>query len=370
VTAPRTVHVFDESEKGLEHATWLLGIHGLWAPTSGMLLREHSARNALLASIASEPGPSLALIDLQADERLDQDYSGHRIIEIIRYNPELASRCRPLAFTVHARESVAELARTAGAYGLISKEHLEVTPDRAAQLDVAGQLREILASPALDRTVSAPFRLIPGEISQVDDADEIDARVRSRFRAVPGAHAKRYFWDVVRYLADGIDKASIARWIAADFDVSESVVTHEIEQMGQFAATRYRTRGVQLTDLARDLLVDCPSKRPRPTPDLTIRTLHRLAEVRHLARDPDVVTASWVDAEALEAVRRVSRLLAERDQQLPARVGQWAYTDELRHDLERLEREPLARARLQASLIRGVNALYDASLGMPAPHGR
>jgi DNA-binding NarL/FixJ family response regulator len=204
-----TVYVYDESEKGLEHATWLLGLHRVWAPASGMELREHSDRNALLASIAAGPPPSLALIDLQADERRDQDYSGHRIIETIRYHPDLASRCQPLAFTVHARDSVVELARTAGAYGLISKEDLELMADRVAELGLAGQLREILASPALDRTVAAPFRLIPGEIGRLEDEDEIDARVRRRFRIEPGAYAKRYFWDLVRYLADGIDKASM-----------------------------------------------------------------------------------------------------------------------------------------------------------------
>jgi DNA-binding NarL/FixJ family response regulator len=370
MTSARIVHVFDESEKGLEYAVWLLGVHRLWTRGSGLELREHGDRNSLLASIAAEPGPSLALIDLQADERLDQDYSGHRIIETIRYHPELASRCRPLAFTVHARESVVELARAAGAYGLISKEDLELPEDRVAELDLAGQLRDILAAPALDRTVVAPFRLIPGEVGRVEDEDEIDARVRRYFRADPGAHSKRYFWDLVRYLADGIDKASIAHWIAEDYDVSERAVMHDIEEMGRFASTRYRTRGPQLTELSRDLLVDCPSKRRPPTPDVTIRMLHRLAEVRHLAHDPEVVKASWIDAEALQAVRRLSRVLAQREQTLPARIGQWAYTDQLREDLAHLEPEPPARERLQAALIRGVNALYDASLGLPSAQGR
>ena len=56
-----TIFVYDQSEKGLEYATWLLGFHRVGSAGSGLILEEHSERNGLLQAIAERPDPTLAL---------------------------------------------------------------------------------------------------------------------------------------------------------------------------------------------------------------------------------------------------------------------------------------------------------------------
>jgi hypothetical protein len=357
--------LYDVDRDDCEYAAWLLGRYGVGTPQGGLLLVQHSNRNDLLQAIADDDRPSIALIDMRGVEREDFAYIGRRILDTIRRHPRLASRCRPIALTKYPSEDVCELARRHGAVALINQTALDGREaiERAA-LPLVEFLNDLLVSPA---TTTSPgsFKVFPstgiaaGEWSLEDEVREI----AQRFRGMPDAANKPYFWHILRYYADRIDRESIIRWIATDFvdSVVESQVNKQITELSDLADVRYRSKGVDLSELARDLLVACPHRRVAPTDTLSVRTMHRLVEVRRLANVHDVVQASWIDEEALSAVRRVSDLMLEREEheRIHPRAGQWAHTQRLEDILSDHEPDETRRAHLRAAIVRGTHALFD-----------
>jgi len=67
--------VFDVDRAMLENQT-LQGLERYGLEQAGIELRGFTNRNGLLAAIASETSPSVALVDLQLDDRFDHNWSG------------------------------------------------------------------------------------------------------------------------------------------------------------------------------------------------------------------------------------------------------------------------------------------------------
>jgi hypothetical protein len=355
------LYVYDEDAAGLDDALWLLGVkHGIGAgSTTRFTIREFFNRNALLAAIAADPEPSLALVDLQADDYLDNNYSGHRIIEAIRRHPRL-SRCRPLAFTIHDREDVVRLARDHGALGLVRRAGLEVDADRREAIALEDRLGEIMDVPLVAGRAPGTFALIPDSddagAARSDDDDDAAAA------AILGVFTYRVdddrpaFWDYIRFFADDIDPQSIKRWTMRDHGLSERVVKDDLNQLGLAARPRFRSRGLDMAGLARELLRAVPGRRLAPDGKLQLRTLHRFTEAAILIDDREVVDASYIDAEAHDALSRVLEKVAESEGPHP-RSGHWWYAEALEgvlraHFVGDLE-------RLRPALVRGIHALFD-----------
>src|SRR4051812_22180376 len=142
---PEGVIFIHDPDPGMLHKHSVPLLREYRVEEGGLDLRAFENRNELLAAIAAEQRPSLALVDLQHDDWRDLNYSGHRIIETIRYHPSLWQTCRPLAFTVHAVPQVLALVARHGAYGMIAQSKL----DAALDVDLCGQLREQLRRPAV-----------------------------------------------------------------------------------------------------------------------------------------------------------------------------------------------------------------------------
>jgi hypothetical protein len=375
------VFLYDVDASDCEYAAWLLGKYGVGLPDSGLELAQYSNRNELLRNVSECSGPSVALIDMRGVEREDFAYVGHRIIDAVRRHPELASRCRPVGLTRYPSEDVCALAKRFGAYALISQTSLDGRDaGQRALLPLVGFLHELLETPAAAPGSAVAFRVFPttGVVKPESSSEDERTEIAKRFRGMPDAVAKPYFWHIIRYYADAVDRESVVRWVATDYvdsGASESQVNKQISELSDLADVRYRSKGVDLSELARDLLVACPHRRVAPTDTLSARTMHRLVEVRRLANAHDVVQASWIDPEALDAVRRVANLMLEREEHEPihSRSGQWAHTRRLEEVLGEHEPDETRRAKLRAALVRGTHALFDTytlMVGSTTRYGR
>ena len=109
------VLVYDEDDADVRTALRQLKLHGVES------VGRFGNRIDLFEAIAASTEPLVALIDLQSDDKLDNNFSGHRVIETIRRHPVLARRCRPVAYTVHARRDVIDLAHRHGALAVIEQ---------------------------------------------------------------------------------------------------------------------------------------------------------------------------------------------------------------------------------------------------------
>ncbi|WP_026909790.1 hypothetical protein [Patulibacter minatonensis] len=348
---PITLFSFDEDRGDHAGARALLERRLGCTPDHGFAVLSHSNRIRLFDAIAAQATPAVALVDLQAEDRLDNEYSGHRVIEIVRRHPELHASCRPVAFTAFAYPGVVELTRRHGAYGVISKQWAQTRDvDPGA---VREWLRAIAGAPPVPIEETDGFRTLgPRLEAGTEGEDEVVAWF---FRDRPSIVEQPFFWDVVRYLADDLDRRSIARWVHADHPgVSEQAVERHLERMGDAVDPRYRTQGLRLEELARDLIAELPHRRAAPTNEVLLRTLHRLQELGTMTTDYRVVAAGRIDEEALSVTRRVQRAL----EQVRIQGGQHAHHAALLDVLRRLEPDSGGRV-LHAPLIRGVHGVVD-----------
>jgi len=201
--------LYDEDEIDLRTARRQLELHGVERAD----IAEHENRIDLLEAIDRQDEVLVALIDLQSDDRADNSYSGHRIIEAIRRHSRLHARCRPLAYTQHARPDVIDLARRHGAYALISKLDLEVKPDSVDLLGfLASQRSSAAREPDPDDSDPHAFPVFPSTERARERAERYRARETAALESVlirpPRLVRRPYFWDIVRYLAEDLDATS------------------------------------------------------------------------------------------------------------------------------------------------------------------
>jgi CheY-like chemotaxis protein len=347
--------IYDEDKDDVAASVRQLRFHGI-----AEVLR-HVNRIDLFEEIAEREDPLIALIDLQADDKLDNNFSGHRVIETIRRNPRLAARCQPVAYTVHARPDVVDLARRHGAVALISKHDLDVPRE---QVDLPGFLERLRAQPlaGFGEGHENGFEIFPGteraklrteaQETQLDLAlDEVLISSDARIVREP------YFWQFVRYLADGLDVTSVVHWIAVDFGLTDKAVKKAIEDLRGYLEPQYTVHGVQWNEFARDLLKAAPARRVAPLDEQMLRVLHRISELEAVLRDPAIRRDSHLDADALAAVDLV--LDPYKGMRLPGNPGHWQHTDALKARMEDVEPDAVARIRLQANFVRAVNNIYD-----------
>ena len=273
------------------HSVRLLrDVHGI--ESVGLELRAFENRNELLAEIAGERRPSLALVDLQQDDRRDLNYRGHRIIETIRYHERLWRDCRPLAFSVHSRTNVLRLVEDHGAYGFIARNVL----DTATDVGFAGQLRAQLLRPASGARREAECHVLPhgyvlGDL-HVDDRCVVEeiGRVFHRTRDF-----NKNQWMVLRYAAENVGPNAIATFIHEEFGIDGS---GPVEYLQDKLKLRYRTAGrPDLRAAALDLFQRLPHKRHVPDDGLSLKLLPRL---RDLQDQPIglLMKAGYLDEEA------------------------------------------------------------------------
>lgn len=321
----------------------------------GFEVRANPNRNAFLAEIAAERRQSVALVDLQLDDRRDHNYSGHRIIETIRRHRLLSHACRPLAFTVHAYPRIVTLVEQHGAWGLLARAPL----DGMQPADLAGQLHSLLRKPTVGAEAVIPMSILPHgfEVREVlqDQRHLIDAigKVFSRKRDL---NPKQ--WMVLRYVADKLEDTAIDRFIHEEFGVSGGKIVEELK--GKLRL-EYKQYGPDLRQAAQDLFLQFPHKRPVPTDALSLRLLQHLDELQkrdlsRLRREGYLDDAAW---QTLDEV--LFRLDFDK---LGNNAGQHLRVQAVEDVLDDLVAgaEPHAEAqrrRRQAELIRAVNNLVD-----------
>ncbi|HEX4836934.1 MAG TPA: hypothetical protein VFV03_00185 [Solirubrobacteraceae bacterium] len=358
------IHLYDEDELDLKTARRQLQKHGIADPVTPV--DSHVNRIDLFETIASSREALVALIDLQSDERTDNSYSGYRVIETIRRHPLLAARCRPLAYTVHAREDVIELARKHGALALISKHDLDVPIDEVARVNLLGYLEEqrlLVPSPFGERAApEGKLPVFPDSARARERFALQDRQLQSALRSVcsgtPRIATRPYFWQTVRSLAEGIDLTSTAHWIQADFDVPARTVENDLDDLRRLLEPRYLGHGPAWVEFARDLLMAAPQRRRAPSDTDMVRCLQRLSEVEPLLQDAEIRKASYLDEAALRAIDRVV-LAANGGRPGLGHVGDWVHTDHLLARLAAVEPDENARKALQVDFVRGVSNMYD-----------
>jgi CheY-like chemotaxis protein len=361
------IYLYDEDPRDLELACRQLEMYGLSAPQ----LRLFSNRIELFEAIDSADHTIVALVDLQSDDRTDNNYSGHRVIDTIRRHPRLRERCVAIAYTVHVREDVVTLARAHGASGLISKVDLDV-PDverfREGLLDFLEEQRSRLPEPEdFDPEVDYGFPIFP-DIERARERAHLEREtvresVHSLLRRDPKILRQPYFWPAVRYFASGLDQASVAHWIHVDFQVPESTVTKALDDLGQSLAPQYRVHKLAWKEFAGDLLAIVPHERVALDPSSIemVRGLQRVSELEGILRDPVIRRASYLDDAALQAIDLVVDPIAGVGH-TSGHVGAWKHADHLIERLCDLEPDEHARMALRADFVRGVSNMYDTYL--------
>jgi hypothetical protein len=320
-------------------------------------------RIELLDAIAERNGAAIALIDLESNEVTDQQYSGHRIIETISRHPDLRLRCRPIAFTQHARPDVIDLARRHGAAALISKLTLDGLDNREP---LAAFLERHRAAHEAGQT--AEFELYPQ--TAIDDqrarayVEKDQAAMDRVFREPPKLFAHPYFWDVISLLAEGLDLQSVSAYVAVDHNANASTVKIYIEKMAGSMKPRYRIRKTHWQDFARQLLRDLPHRRAAPSDERLVRALHRLHALEGLVDDGMLIEKSYLDPDALSALKRVWNPYADapRVDKGLGNVADTAYRERLDARLKALAVDEQDRLALQSAFVRAVYNLYDTYL--------
>jgi hypothetical protein len=368
------IYLYDEDASDLRTAERQLSRYGI----DQTLMRSFCNRIDLFEAIDARESVAVALIDLQSDERSDSNYSGHRLIETIRRHDRLRERCAPIAYTVHVRDDVVALACGRGACGLISKTDLDAPAAERAGVDLIGFLDELRRRPlphyagAADCTAERFPRFPAGvqlakERLQAQQA-RLLADIESVLASIPRIVRRPYFWQAIRYFADGTDPASVARWIVADYDAAKQrTVELELDALRNSLAPRYTVHGADMKAFARDLLKRAPHKRRALTPDDmdSLRVLQRVSVLGDVLRSSDLRAESYLDGAALSAVDRVVDPLTGVERP-PGKVGASRYTEDLLERLSRIEPDEQMRKRLQVELVRGVTNMYDTYLAHEA----
>jgi CheY-like chemotaxis protein len=359
------IYLYDEDERDVKTARRQLIAHGIGTQN----IRQEVNRIEIFEAIAAAEEVVVALIDLQSDDRTDNNYSGHRVIETIRRNPELATRCQPIAYTVHARTDIIDLAQRHGAKALISKHDLDVPAAEMSDVDLAGFLEDQRRLPALtldpDGDLEEAFTIFPDirrAQERFDSQEMATARALDRvLQGTPRIVSRPYFWQAVRYLAEGIDSGSVAHWIHADFRAPSRTVEKDLEDLRGYLEPRYLIHGVKWADFARDLLEAAPQKRLAPSDLEMVRVLQRVSVLEDLLHDPEIRKESYLDDAALLAIDRVVDPLVGIGRQL-GRAGEWRHVDDLLKRLATVEPREDARRTLQVDFVRGVSNMYDTYL--------
>jgi hypothetical protein len=359
------IYLYDEDERDVKTARRQLKNHEI--PESAAQV--HVNRLDLFDAIAASPEVVVALVDLQSDNRTDNNYSGHRVIETIRRHPKLAMRCQPIAYTVHARTDIIDLARRHGARALISKHDLDVPRADIPKVNLAGFLADQRRrQPALygeDAALEDDFPVFPDTRRARERLERQDKQVRAALDSVlqgtPKILSRPYFWQVVRYLADDIDSTSVAHWIHADFRVPTRTVENDIEDLRRYLGPRYLIRGAAWGKFARDLLNAAPQKRLAPTDLEMVRVLQRISVLEDVLHNPRTRSESYLDATALEAIDRVVDPMAGIGRRL-GHAGDWQHTNDLLKRLAAVEPDENARMILQVDFVRAVSNMYDTYL--------
>ncbi|MGH2911814.1 MAG: hypothetical protein ACRDJ3_04990, partial [Solirubrobacteraceae bacterium] len=365
------IYLYDEDPRDLELACRQLEMYGLAAPQ----LRLFSNRIDLFEAIDAAEHTVVALVDLQSDDRTDNNYSGHRVIDTIRRHPLLRRRCVPIAYTVHVREDVVTLARAHGASGLISKVDLDV-PDverfREGLLDFLEEQRGRLPeSEDCDPQLDYGFAIFP-DIERARERTYLEQeKVRESVHSLLRRDAKilrqPYFWSAVRYFAIDLDQASVAHWVHVDFQIPESTVTKALDDLGQSLAPQYRVHKLAWKEFARDLLAIAPHERVALHPGSIemVRGLQRVSELEGILRDPFIRRASYLDDAALQAIDLVVDPITGVGH-TSGHVGAWKHADHLIERLCDLEPDEHARMALRADFVRAVSNMYDTYLASRA----
>jgi hypothetical protein len=351
--------LYDEDRDELRHSIILLNHNGIERRDVTIF----GNRLTLFKHIMGACDRCVALIDLQADDRSDYTYSGHRVIETIARHPELSARCAPAAFTAHSRPDVVELARRHRAIALLSKNDLD------RHLPVGGESFPKFIT-RLREGPTAGFEIFPATVAPpavTASLDVLSAFVNVHVEEVVIAR-KPYFWHVMRYLADDVDKASIGRWIEAEFDgARRRTVINQIGELGNQMLPRYRRRSLPaLTDFAQDVLELAPQQRVAPSDTEMLRLLPYFSVGDEVLGDRSLRKISFIDAEAAEALDRVvSRFpaLGKRE----GRDGIWRHTEDIEAALRLVEPDSTKRIPFRLAFIRGVNGMYDTDMARCSP---
>jgi hypothetical protein len=374
-TADTAAFVFDVDAAMLENQT-LPGLRRYGLDRYGIELVAHTNRNELLAAIAREQRPSVALVDLQLNDRFDHNWSGHRIIETIRCHPMLRRNCRPLALTVHSRPPIARLVEAHGGYGMVCRGEI----DRGASFDLAGMLREQSRRGPRGPDDEVAFAVIPDEdaLSEMHDTEaegkelRVVQRVFDRKRTLNDKQ-----WMALRYLAVPLDSTSVAELLQAHFrDLRDGGSV--IELLQRALRPTYRQHGPDLYRAALDLLQAVPEKRPIPTVELSFDELPRLTWIRDLrsVELEELLRIGYLDEIAQRVLRHV---ITAPDGWPGGAAGQSLWLSFIRDRLRTLEhahdgRAEVPSARLQAAieerdqrdLVRAVHNLFDTEAGRTA----
>jgi hypothetical protein len=362
-SADAVVFLHDPDPQMLEnHCVPLLRqVHGI--EVAGLELRPFQNRNELLAAIAAERRPSVALVDLQQDDRRDLNYRGHRIIETIRHHELLWRGCRPFAFSVHARADVLRLVEDHGAYGLIARNALDIGTD----VGFPAQLREQLRRPARGPTQAVACQLLPTghalDDLPVDDARTVEEIGKVFYRA---RDLNENQWMVLRYAAENVGATAIAAFIHQEFGIDGA---NPVEYLQTKLKLQYRVAGrPDLRAAALDLFQRLPHKRQMPDDGLSLRLLPRLRDLQDQPMGR-LMNAGFLDAEARTTYLNVLSMIDTRalgnnagaDQNLEQIRGA---IDLLVADAPEPQREP-RRRRLERALIRAVYNLVDTDACAP-----
>lgn len=354
------IYLYDETRRDLGTSLRQLRNHGIGLDEIG----SYESRLDLFADLEGVDRRVVVLIDLQSHDRHDQSYSGHRIIETIRRHPALARNGRPLAYTVHARPDVVALARRHGALALVSKTDLDAPDDEIPNLGLAGFLRRMMN---LEReAIPAAFAVFPDTTraearykrTREDVAQALDRVLVPE--ATTSETRQPFFWDVIRYLADGLEQSSAAYWVSADNpDISPRQVTKSLERLRPIVAHEYRVgAGVDWQTFGADLLELVPQHRSAPTLTRTLRALIRVNEIEDLLTSKDLRRRGYLDAHAVAALDRVLAVDPSPVPRPRGNEGRWKHTEDLLATLVAVEPASEQRAALTAAFVRGVNNVY------------
>ena len=289
------IYLYDEDPLGLDFARRQLEMYGLDAPQ----LRLFSNRIELCEAIDAAHDTVVALVDLQSDDRADNNYSGHCLIDTIRRHPRLRGLCVPVAYTTHVREDVIALVRSHGASAAISKDDLDVPHVelfREGLLEFLEEQRERLPrTKDFDPEVDHGFPIFP-DTARARERDHLEREaVRESVHSLLSRDARilrqQYFWPAMRYFADGLDQVSVARWIHFDFEIPQSTVMKALDDLGQSLAPQYRVPKLAWDKFARDLLAKVRHQRVALPPSSIemLRGLPRVSELEGILRDLSLI---------------------------------------------------------------------------------